>query len=108
MASQEIRAELDQLQRDKGIIQAQIDNAKRTAAAEKIYADRDWLQRKENAVRTIGRKIAKLQVELGSAVKAERRQEGESFERTFMAVAKEILPSGTYQEIMKQTSERTS
>jgi len=108
MKSQKIRAELNQLQRDKDNIQSQIDNAKRQARAEGIYSDRDWLQRAESAARTKGRQIAQLQVELGAAVKAERRQVGESFERTFMSVAKKLLPEPVYLEIMKQTSERAA
>ena len=45
-------------------------------------------------------------VELGAAVKEERRQVGESFERTFMTIAKELLSDTMYQEIIKLTSER--
>lgn len=108
LTSEQIRQKIKKLQANKDEIQRQVDEAKRRARAEGIYADAQWMTSAEHALRITGRKIGELQTMLGEARKAERKAsdaEGQRFERIFMIKSREILPRSLYEQIMSEATE---
>jgi hypothetical protein len=112
--SEVIRAELAKLQSDKTDIDIQVKEAARYAASTGEYSDSDWFNRADVASKITGKKIRKLMDELSAALKEERKANAAanaidpnrlSFERTFMRMAREILPRVLYEEIMSSTIE---
>lgn len=107
-SSVEIRAEIDQLVIDKSTINEQIDFAKRNAAANKIYADPNWLRRAEHAAKAKGREIGRLQLELSATLKAERAANPtpeDDFAARFVSIAKAVLPDDLYEKIRVASQE---
>lgn len=103
MKSEQIRAVLLKLQAYKDAIDEQVKIAKRKAMADGVWADPDWLRRAEHAARMAGRRIQKVQAELGIALKEERKPQQDSFERAFIKKAREILPRPLYEQILSET-----
>src|SRR5574343_665710 len=112
LSSAEIRPMLERLQAEKDAIAAQVSAAKRTAAAEGVYANHEWLTSAENAMRHKGRQIGKLQSQLSDAIKREKQERNANpapaqlaFERLFMYGAREILPRSLYEQVMLAATE---
>ena len=100
-ASDNIRAHLAQLQADKDSIDAQIRQAKRVARGTGRYASNDWLRRAEDASSIKGRTMAKLQVELAAALKAERREQSNTFDASFVKHARAMLSPEVFSKIVE-------
>jgi len=107
--SDEIRAALERMQREKDFIADQVSSAKRKAAATRVYSNHEWLTSSEATLRSKGRGIQKLQTLLGAARRQEREErlklDSASFERVFWLKAREILPRPLYEQVMSETSE---
>ena len=107
---EEIRKELEDTHLANDVIKLQLQEAKGYTAETGDYSDNDWFNRATFAAKSKGRKIQKLQAELGEALKAEKLERMKSsderskvFERAFIYNASKLLPTDLYQMVLQKT-----
>lgn len=84
-------------------IKRQITEARAYAAAENVYADRDWYWAAVTAQRKKGRQVQAIQLALK---KKKQRPRIRSVPDAFMDIARAWLPSEMFQEMFEEAKER--
>ena len=79
-----------------------ITEARRKAAEEGVYADRDWWNRIRMAKRKMGEAAQKVQMAISHRRKNERAQVRASLTESFMAVCRKRMPPELFAEVLEQ------
>ena len=102
MSTENIGHRLGEVTAEIAKIKAQIGKAKGHAAESGEYADTDWYNRANLALRLKGRERQVLQLEFGMRRKEERKAHNSTIERAFIAAARLRLNPLTFQAIMDE------
>ena len=86
MTTPELQVFRDELTNDIARIKIAVDSAKREAAADGVYADRDWFTRAEAALRFRGRDHQIVLQELGSRRRAANQLRANNLEARFLLI----------------------
>lgn len=92
---------------DMAIIKSQLDFAKSEASQTGKYRDGEWFNNARLALRLKGREHQLVSRELGKRSKKEREFKSNRFEQRFINVARRILKSDVFEEIMKEVTNET-
>jgi len=108
ISTEDIEKRLSGITAEMAQIKAQIGNAKGYAAATGEYANSQWYNKANLALRIKGREHQALQLEYGKRRRAERRAYNANVEQNFIQVARLHLDTAKFQEIMDEAVARTT
>ena len=101
-----IQHKMDDLDLQLITISGQIAEAQAEASANNNYSDPIWWRKVNEAAKFKGRSRQQLQRRLGEINSQIKEEKGKAYERSFVAIAREILPEEQYQEIRDTMEER--